>query len=533
MSKHHIKVFFPIFFSVAVILGMFIGYKLHSNMPNTKSFFGTASANTESEVLQIIEERYVDSVNPEKLSKAAIISMLQELDPHSVFIPYQKLSEVNEDLEGSFQGIGIEFNIIKDTVHVLNVVEGGPSARAGLEIGDKIIRVDSHNAVGMKDSEAFKKWVKGPKGTEVQLQLSRSGKIFTKKINRDFIPMPSLDAYYMIDKTKGYIRLNRFSNNTYKEFIEALQSLTSKGMKKLILDLRDNGGGILEEAIDIIDELVGGDQMIVYTEGLKNPRKEYKAKRKGIFEDGKIVVMINEGSASASEVIAGALQDLDRATIVGRRSFGKGLVQEQFMLSDGSALRLTTARYFTPLGRSIQKPYDKGFQDYSSEVLERYHNPTSQSADSNNIQKGNFVTSKSGKKLFGGGGITPDVYVPLDEQLLDSNLNIFFRNNMLTFFAYKYFMVHQKQLRGFETFEKYQSTFQIEDKTYTDLLREAGIMSSPRNFSIAQQLFIKERLKAVIGRMVWKQNGLNYVLNASDKTFIKATEILNDQMTDK
>jgi carboxyl-terminal processing protease len=289
----------------------------------------------------------------------------------------------------------------------------------------------------------------------------------------------------------------------------------------------------LEEAIDIIDELVGGDQMIVYTEGLKNPRKEYKAKRKGIFEDGKIVVMINEGSASASEVIAGALQDLDRATIVGRRSFGKGLVQEQFTLSDGSALRLTTARYFTPLGRSIQKPYDKGFQDYSSEVLERYHNPTSQSADSNNIQKGNFVTSKSGKKLFGGGGITPDVFVPLDEQLIDSNLNIFFRNNLLTFFAYKYFMVHQKQLRGFETFQKYQSTFQIEDKTFTDLLREAIVMSSPRNFSIAQQLFIKERLKAVIGRMVWKQNGLNYVLNASDKTFIKATEILNDQMTDK
>ena len=345
--------------------------------------------------------------------------------------------------------------------------------------------------------------------------------------------MPSLDAYYMIDKTKGYIRLNRFSNNTYKEFIDALQSLTSKGMKKLILDLRDNGGGILEEAIDIIDELVGGDQMIVYTEGLKNPKKEYKAKRKGIFEDGKIVVMINEGSASASEVIAGALQDLDRATIVGRRSFGKGLVQEQFTLSDGSALRLTTARYYTPLGRSIQKPYYKGFQNYSAEVIERYHNPASQFADSNNIQKGNFVTSKSGKKLFGGGGITPDVFVPLDEQLLDSSMNIFFRNNFLTFFAYKYFMAHQKELKGFESFEKYQSRFQIDDKTYSALTREAGLVSSARNFSTAQEFFIKERLKALIGRMVWKQNGLTYVLNASDKTFIKATELLNEQMTDK
>ena len=533
MSKHQIKVFFPLFFSIAVILGMFIGYKLHSNMPNTKSFFGTASTNTGSEVLQIIEERYVDSVNTEKLSNAAIASMLQELDPHSVFIPNQKLSEVNEDLEGSFQGIGIEFNILQDTVHVLNVVDGGPSAKAGLEIGDKIIQVDSHNAVGMKDSEAFKKWVKGPKGTEVQLQLSRSGKIFTKRIKRDFIPMPSLDAYYMIDKTKGYIRLNRFSNNTYKEFIEALQNLTSKGMKKLILDLRDNGGGILEEAIDIIDELVGGDQMIVYTEGLKNPRKEYKAKRKGIFEEGKIVVMINEGSASASEVIAGALQDLDRATIVGRRSFGKGLVQEQFTLSDGSALRLTTARYYTPLGRSIQKPYDKGFQNYSAEVIERFHNPASQSADSNNIQKGNYVTSKSGKKLFGGGGITPDVFVPLEQQLLDSSLNIFFRNNFLSFFAYKYFMSHQKELKEFQTFEKYQSIFQIDEKTYTELTKQAGASSSSRNFSSAQQMFIKERLKALIGRMVWKQNGLTYLLNAGDKTFIKATELLNDSLTDK
>lgn len=533
MSKHQIKVFFPLFFSVSVILGMFIGYKLHSNMPNTKSIFGTATTNTESEVLQIIEERYVDSVNPEKLSNAAITSMLEELDPHSVFIPNQKLSEVNEDLEGSFQGIGIEFNILQDTVHILNVVDGGPSAKAGLEIGDKIIRVDSHNAVGMKDSEAFKKWVKGPKGTEVQLQLSRSGKIFTKKIKRDFIPMPSLDAYYMIDKTKGYIRLNRFSNNTYKEFIDALQSLTSKGMKKLILDLRDNGGGILEEAIDIIDELVGGNEMIVYTEGLKNPRKEYKAKRKGIFEDGKIVVMINEGSASASEVIAGALQDLDRATIVGRRSFGKGLVQEQFTLSDGSALRLTTARYYTPLGRSIQKPYDKGFQHYSAEVIERFHNPALQSADSNNFQKGNFVTSKSGKKLFGGGGITPDVFVPLNEQLIDSNMNIFFRNNFLTFFAYKYFMEHQKEIKGFESFEKYQSLFQINERMYTELTREAGAIPSTRNFNTDQELFIKERLKALIGRMVWKQNGLNYVLNASDKTFIKATELLNDQVIDK
>ena len=508
MDKHKINIFYPVFFSVAIILGMFIGYKLHSNMPNTKSFFGVATNNAESEVLQIIEDRYVDSVNTEKLSNAAILSMLNELDPHSIFIPHQQLTEVNEDLEGSFQGIGIEFNILHDTVHVMSVVEGGPSSQAGLEIGDQILNVDAHNAIGLKNSDEFKKWVKGPKGTQVKLQLYRGNKIISKNISRDFIPMPSLEAFYMIDKTKGYIRLNRFSNNTYKEFIEALQSLTSKGMKKLVLDLRDNGGGILEEAIDIIDELVGGDQMIVYTEGSKNPKKEYKSRRKGIFEDGEIVVLINEGSASASEVIAGALQDLDRATIVGRRSFGKGLVQEQFTLSDGSALRLTTARYYTPLGRSIQKPYDKGLQNYSAEVMERYHHPSSQSADSNNIQKGNYVTSKAGKKLFGGGGITPDVFVPMEQLALDSNLNIFFRNNILTSFAFKYFMQHQSEIKQFKTIENYQSGFKLDQIAFTDLLRETGQPAVIKKFSPDQILFIKGRIKAIIGRMVWKQNGL-------------------------
>lgn len=527
MSKQHIKVFFPLFVSMSIIVGMFIGYKLHSNMPNTKSFFGSASKNPETEVLQIIQQHYMDSVNVKMLSNAAIRTMVQELDPHSVFIPHQKINEINENLEGSFQGIGIEFNIIQDSVLVLNVVDGGPAETAGLEIGDKILRVDDHNIGGIKEIDSFKNWVKGPKGTSVQLQISRANKIFTKRIFRDFIPMPSLDAYYMVDENIGYIKLNRFSNHTYKEFIEALQNLKSKGLNHLILDLRDNGGGILEEAIDIMDELVGGNQMLVYTEGINNPRKEYKAKRKGIFEDGKIVVMINEGSASASEVIAGALQDLGRAIIVGRRSFGKGLVQEQFTLSDGSALRLTTARYYTPLGRSIQKPYDKGFQEYSEEVMERYHNPAAQSADSNNFQKKNFVTTASGKKLFGGGGITPDVFVPLDENLLDSNLNIFFRNNLLTFFAYKYFMIHQKHIRALTHFEKYQSSFQIDDKTFIDLLRETGGANVSKKFSAAQELYIKKRLKAAIGRMVWKQTGFNYVMNANDKTFIKATELLN------
>lgn len=521
MNKQKIQIFIPILFSIAVIMGMFIGYKLHSNMPNAKSFFGTVATQPQNEILHIIQERYVDSVDNEKLSASAIDAILNELDPHSVYIPAKRLNEINEDLDGSFQGIGIEFNIISDTVHVLHVVEGGPSATAGIKTGDKILKVDDHNAVGIKDTEEFKKWVKGPKGSSVHLEIIRENKKIQKDINRDVIPVPSLDAFYMIDQSKGYIKLNRFSNNTYKEFLDAMQSLGKKGMKELILDLRDNGGGILEEAIDIIDEFVGGDQLIVYTEGVKNPKKEYKAKRKGIFEDGKIIVMLNENSASASEVIAGALQDLDRATIIGRRSFGKGLVQEQFSLSGGSALRLTTARYYTPLGRSIQKPYDKGIDAYAAEVMQRVHSPIN-SDSSSHIGKDVFTTAK-GKKLYGGGGIAPDVYVPLDNILLDTNLNVFFRNNLLSFFAYKFYLQHKNKIQSFGSVETFNTKFEMDAPTFSALLKETH---SNTKLNLEQQHFIHQRFKAMLGRLEWGQSASTYILNTKDQTFLKAIQTL-------
>ena len=522
MNKQKIQVFVPILFSVAVIMGMFIGYKLHSNMPNTKSFFGAIATQPQNEILHIIQQRYVDSVDKAKLSKASIDAILNELDPHSMYIPSQQLNEINEDLDGSFQGIGIEFNILKDTVHVLHVVEGGPSEKAGIKTGDKILQVDKYNAVGIKNTEDFKKWVKGPKGTTVEIQIMTGGKKISKKIKRDFIPLPSLDAFYMIDKNKGYIKLNRFSNNTYKEFFDALQNLTKRGMKELILDLRDNGGGILEEAIDIIDELVGGDQLIVYTEGLKNPKKEYKAKRKGIFEDGKIVVILNENSASASEVIAGALQDLDRATIIGRRSFGKGLVQEQFSLSDGSALRLTTARYYTPLGRSIQKPYDKGIDAYASEVMQRVH--SNQNEDSNKYTSKVIFTTAKGKKLYGGGGISPDIYVPLDKILLDTNLNIFYRNNLLSFFAYQYYMLHKNEIQSYGSAESFNARFDMDASTYAVLMKE-----SKANIKLNQdqQYFIQQRFKSMLGRLQWGQSASTLIINTKDPTYLKAIQFLN------
>jgi carboxyl-terminal processing protease len=503
MNKQKIQVFVPILFSVAVIMGMFIGYKLHSNMPNTKSFFGAIATQPQNEILHIIQQRYVDSVDNAKLLKASIDAILNELDPHSMYIPSQQLNEINEDLDGSFQGVGIEFNILKDTVHVLHVVEGGPSEKAGIKTGDKILQVDKYNAVGIKNTEDFKNWVKGPKGTTVEIQIMTGGKKISKKIKRD-------------------IKLNRFSNNTYKEFFDALENLTQKGMNQLILDLRDNGGGILEEAIDIIDELVGGDQMIVYTNGLKNPKKEYKAKRKGIFEEGTIIVLLNENSASASEVIAGALQDLDRATIVGRRSFGKGLVQEQFSLSDGSALRLTTARYYTPLGRSIQKPYDRGIEAYASEVMNRFH--LSGNADSNKNNSLEVYTTSKGKKLYGGGGITPDIVIPFNRFLLDTNLNVLYKNNLLGFFAYNYYMNHREKIKSFGNAETFNTQFNLDENTLNLLIKSA---KSTAQFNDVQRQFIKQRFKALLGRMEWGQSASTLVLNTLDETYLKAVQSLN------
>ena len=371
MKKNKIQVALPLFFSIAIIIGMLIGYKLHSNMPNAKSFFQLSGSNKLEEVMNIIENRYVDKVSIDSISEDAIAGLLNKLDPHSVYIPPVNLKEVNEDLEGEFGGIGVQYNVFDDTVHILSVLDGGPAEKAGLKIGDMILSVGDSIATGLNQSTRFKNWVKGPSGSEVTLKLKRENNLLIKKIQRGIIPLTSIDAVYMLDKGTGLIRLNRFSENTYEEFMQSLEKLKKLGMQNLILDLRDNGGGILGEAVDIADEFIEGNEMIVYTEGKNNPKKEYISKRPGLFEKGKLIVLLNESSASASEVLAGALQDLERATIVGRRSFGKGLVQEQFSLIDGSALRLTVARYFTPLGRSIQKPYSNGNEEYKKEILNR------------------------------------------------------------------------------------------------------------------------------------------------------------------
>ena len=478
--------------------------------------------------MQLVKKRYVDKVNVDSITDNAINKVLESLDPHSVFIPASDLLAGNENLEGHFEGIGIEFNIFDDTVHILSVLENGPAKISGMMVGDKILMVNDSVSIKLKDTEKFKSWVKGPGGTKVSLKIMRENKIMTLQVTRGKIPITSLDASYMIDKDHGCIKLNRFSANTYAEFIEALERLKKEGMKSLILDLRDNGGGILEEAIDIVDEFLGNNLMIVYTEGANNPRKEYKAKRPGVFETGKLVILMNENSASASEVIAGAIQDHDRGQIIGRRSFGKGLVQEQLYLSDGSALRLTTARYYTPLGRSIQKPYADGVESYDMELINRIHNKETFKDPSISNNKAVFKTAK-GKTLYGGGGITPDEYIPFDSTLYDTSINKLYANNAIGNFSYRYFLSQRQRLTQYRSIEEYISGYEVTDKAVEDLIKFSNNPELQyRLLTKTSVKFLKTRIKAMMARIKWNESGYVQVLNDGDENIAKGLVYLRN-----
>jgi carboxyl-terminal processing protease len=352
-------------------------------------------------------------------------------------------------------------------------------------------------------------------------------KIFT--ITRGFIPLVSLDAAYMMDPQTGYIRLNKFAETTYEEFMAALEMLQGKGMKKLVVDLRDNGGGIMDEAVDIADEFLDGNRLIVYTEGKHTPRKDYTCRRNGLFEKGTLVLLMNEGSASASEVLAGALQDWDRATVIGRRTFGKGLVQEQYNLRDGAALRLTVARYYSPLGRSIQKPYEEGLDKYNQEIIERYHNGKLLNADSNKLANGKTYTTAGGKKVYGGGGIAPDIFVALDTTRYDTTLSDLYGRNTLGKFAYRYFISHRAQLGKFQNPEAYTAGFQVDDPLLDELVAFARYDSVQiGQLEPGTKDILREAVKRLIARQIWRNEGYYTVANADDPMVRKAMEVMKN-----
>ncbi len=526
--------YLPLIFALILGIGLYLGTRLNVPFIRERSFFSTSNQfNKFSDVLGYIQHEYVDTVNRDELVNLSIEKMLQSLDPHSSYIPAEDLKEANEPLEGNFEGIGIEFHIQADTIMVVSAISGGPSENVGIRAGDRIVMVDDTVVAGVNinNSEVMQK-LRGPGGTKVHVKIARRGvpKLLEFTITRGKIPIYSLDAGFLINDSTGYFKISRFAATTYDEFMQSALDLKKKGMHQLIIDLRGNPGGYLDAATKLSDEFLGDKKIVVYTEGKARPRTNYEATENGEFENAKVVVLIDEGSASASEILAGALQDWDRATIVGRRSFGKGLVQEQTILPDGSALRLTIARYYTPTGRSIQKPYGNGIDEYNNELISRYDHNEVLTADSIHFPDSLKFVTPGGKVVYGGGGIMPDIFVPIDTSGRNNNFLIeIINNSMISQFSYDYVDENRATLKQFGSFKEFEAGFQVDDRMYTQFVNAALLKNGKRNQKEITDAapYIKNQLKAFIARQVFRNEGFYPVLLKVDKTFQRALEVMS------
>lgn len=529
-SEFHIRL--PILLTLAVAAGILIGATMaDGNSTKNDLISGITKL---KDILMYVERDYVDEVDTEQLIDVAINTVLEKLDPHSVYIPAEELELAKSQLEGEFEGIGIEFSIVRDTIYVVAPLGGGPSEEVGLMSGDKIVKVDGDIVVGDGiDNQKVFELLRGPKGSEVMVSVKRHNQkdLLDFKIIRDKIPQNSVDVSYMVDNEVGYIKISRFAATTYDEFKVAMDELEQQGMKKLILDLQNNPGGYMDRAINIADEFLKDNKLIVYTEG-KQPRynSEARAYRKGTFEDQPLIVLIDEGSASASEIVAGALQDNDRALIVGRRSFGKGLVQLPISLSDNSELRLTISRYYTPSGRSIQKPYDPESDDYSREIAHRFEHGEFFNKDSIIFNDSLKFSTTKGRTVYGGGGIMPDYFVPLDTA--EGRTKYFgklYTSNALREYTLTYYEKHKEELEAME-YRNFFKDFKVTDAMLQDLNRVAknlGVEYEEKDFEQSKGL-IKNNVKALIARSVWDSKGFFPVFNENNEVFQKALELFDE-----
>ncbi|MGB1243112.1 MAG: S41 family peptidase [Chitinophagales bacterium] len=521
----------PLIFAVVLIVGMQLGFKMYEKLngkaPRVSNVNGLGEL---QEVFNYIDAKYVDGVNDSKLAESAIEAALKELDPHSNYISPEDLQAVNEDLQGNFEGIGVEFSIVRDTIMVVTPIAGGPSEKLGILSGDQIIAIEDSTIAGIGiTNEQVVKRLRGNKGSSVNVSIKRKGvkDVLKYDIVRDDIPLYSVDVSYMMDDETGYVKINRFSRDTYNEFMDALSGLKQKGMDKLILDLRQNPGGYLTAAVDISDELIDGQKLLVYMQGQHYKRKEYRARKAGLFEDGDLVILVDEGSASASEIVSGAVQDWDRGMILGRRSFGKGLVQEQYDLSNGGALRLTVARYYTPTGRSIQKPYEEGVDAYRNEIVERYEQGELQSEDSVKVENDSLVfkTLIDKRTVYGGGGIMPDTFVPLDTTQNESF--VIQVRSVIPEFAYEHFSNNQEYYRNFKSAEEYRSNYSVDDALYTkfkNYIKKSDLEEIKYDEAILSRdkETIKTYIKAYIARQLWQSDGFYPIIHDLDETLKEA-----------
>ena len=523
--------FIPFLLAICLIAGIAIGTFYANHFSGNKLGIINTSSNKLNALLRIIDDQYVDTVNMGELVEEAMPQILSELDPHSSYIPAKDLEAVNADLKGSFSGIGIQFTIQNDTIHVNSVIQGGPSEKVGLMAGDRIVEVDDSAFVGkiVTNSEAMKR-LKGEKGSKVKLGVYRPGEkdLLHFTVIRGNIPVKSIDAAYMINEKVGYIKVNKFGETTYPELLIALAKLNQKNCEGLIVDLRGNTGGYMAAAIQMVNEFLPNNRLIVYTQGRKSPREDYNSNGTGSNQKMPLVVLVDEGSASASEIFAGAIQDNDRGTIVGRRSFGKGLVQQPIEFSDGSAIRLTIARYYTPSGRCIQKPYEKGKEsEYELDLLTRYEHGEFFSADSIKQDETEVYHTRLGRPVYGGGGIMPDIFVPQDTTGMTSYFRMAANRGLIIRYTFDYTDQNRSTLQKYDAPEKMEAYLKGQN-----LLNKFAAWAEKKGLKRRNNLMMKSRRlfeMSLYGNIIYNMLGMEaYVeyLNKSDKTVLKAVEIL-------
>ena len=523
-------------FLLAIVFISTIASAQNQGKPSKSQLNAQKFANT----LYLIENYYVDTTNSDKIVEDAIIAALKELDPHSAYISKKDVQKANEPLVGSFEGIGVTFQLIRDTITVISPVSGGPSEKVGIMAGDQFIKIDGEESTGKKiDNEYVQNHLRGKKGSKVTVSVKRGNdsELMDFEIVRDKIPLNSINAAFMLDNRVGYIKLDRFAQESALEFKNAFNKLSAQGMTSLVLDLRGNSGGYLNTAVEMVDQFLGDDQLVVFTEGTHQPRQELRCTKSGVYEQGKLVILIDEGSASASEILSGAVQDHDRGIVIGRRSFGKGLVQRPFNLPDGAQIRLTTARYHTPSGRCIQRPYEKGVEDYYKDLTDRMKNGEYFHADSIHFPDSLKYKTENGRIVYGGGGIMPDIFIPADTSFSSKLYTDLVRKGILNRFTTDYALKHRDEMKAtYPTFADYNKNFVATDKFVEGLKQAAadGKVEWDDEQFVRSEKFIRMQIKALIARNLWEMQQYYEVVISEDDGVQKAMEILcNDKEYNK